>query len=75
MTKYANLSGDAGIAAYEIGDDSITIQFNSGEAYLYNYASAGPKTIERMKSLAVAGRGLTTFISQVVKKRYARKLG
>jgi hypothetical protein len=74
MTKYANLSGGAGIAAYEIGADSIAIKFNSGETYLYNYASAGRENIERMKSLAAAGRGLTTFISQVVKMGYDRKL-
>ena len=74
MTKYANLSGDAGIAAYEIGADSITVQFNTGDIYLYTYASAGRENIERMKSLAAAGRGLTTFISQVVKMGYDRKL-
>jgi hypothetical protein len=43
--------------------------------YLYDYESAGRICIEEMKRLAVAGRGLATYISQHVKKNYAAKIG
>ena len=74
MERYRNLGGDSGVVAYEIGDDSIKVQFSDGSLYLYNYQSAGRHNIEQMKSLAIAGRGLNSFISTVVKKRYASKL-
>jgi len=60
--------------AYEIGDNSIKVQFCDGSLYLYNNQSAGSHNIEQMKALAIAGRGLNSFISKVVKKRYASKL-
>lgn len=74
MERYKNLGGDSGVSAYEIGSDSITVQFNDGAMYLYNYASTGREAIETMKSLATSGRGLNSFISRSVKKRYASKL-
>jgi hypothetical protein len=73
MERYANLSGDSGVALYEIGSDSIRIQFSEGSVYLYTCSSAGAGNIERMKKLASAGRGLSSFIATTVKKRYARK--
>ncbi len=74
MELYKNLGGDSGVVAYEIGDDSIKVQFSDGSLYLYNYQSAGSHNIEQMKGLAIAGRGLNSFISRVVKKGYASKL-
>ncbi|MBI5204699.1 MAG: hypothetical protein HZA11_07270 [Nitrospirae bacterium] len=74
MERYKNLGGSSGVAAYEVGDDSIKVQFDDGSLYLYNYQSAGSNDIEQMKRLAIAGRGLNSFISRVVKKRYASKL-
>ena len=74
MKRYANLAGNSPITAYEITDDSITIEFNLAHTYLYTYNSAGKKNIEQMKNLAMAGRGLSTFISKVVKERYAEKI-
>ena len=74
MEHYKNLGGDSGVTAYEIGDDSITVRFKDGATYLYNHASTGSGAIENMKALAVAGRGLNSFISKTVKKGYARKL-
>ncbi|SJZ62771.1 hypothetical protein [Sediminibacterium ginsengisoli] len=73
MTQYKNLSGTSGILAYEIGTDSITVQFKSGQYYLYNTSSTSAFNIERMKQLAVAGSGLSTFISTTVKDGYHRK--
>ncbi len=74
MERYKNLGGDSGVATYEIGDDSIKVQFNDGSLYLYNYQSAGSNNIEEMKRLAIAGRGLNNFISRVVRNGYATKL-
>lgn len=73
MQGYRNLDGDSGVTAYQIKDNAIAVQFRSGEVYEYTYASAGRGNVERMKQLARAGRGLSTFISQHVHDRYAAK--
>jgi hypothetical protein len=49
------------------------VQFIGGETYLYTYESTGADAVELMKTLAVQGRGLSTFISQSVKGAYATK--
>jgi hypothetical protein len=74
MNQYQNRGGNSGVSAYEIGSDSITVQFKDGAVYLYNNESAGSANIEKMKQLAIGGEGLNSFISTVVKKGYASKL-
>ncbi len=74
MEEYKNLRGESGVTAYEIGDDFIKVQFHDGAIYLYTYQSAGREAIERMKNLAIAGEGLSSFIGSVVKEGYASKL-
>ena len=72
MTPYSNLSGDSGVAAYEIGNDFIKVQFcHSPEVYIYDSAKPGSSHVQQMQRLAVAGRGLSTYISQHVKKNYS----
>lgn len=73
MTAYKNLGGDSGINSYEIGADSITVRFKDGWFYLYTVQSAGSANIAEMKSLAISGHGLNSFIKRRVNKRYARK--
>lgn len=73
MESYKNLGGDSNVAAYEIGSDSIKVQFRDDTLYTYTYQSAGQSNIEQMKSLAIAGQGLNSFINRVVKKSYASK--
>jgi hypothetical protein len=73
VENYKNLGGDSNVVAYEIGSDSIKVQFGDGSLYTYTYQSAGQSTIEQMKALAIAGQGLNSFISRVVKKNYASK--
>jgi hypothetical protein len=73
MQRYRNLSGDSGVVAYEIGPDSIQVRFQDGWVYRYTHASAGASNIETMKSLAAAGRGLSTFIVRKVRKSYESK--
>jgi hypothetical protein len=74
MERYQNLGGDSGVVSFEIGDTSITVQFRDGATYLYTYDSTGRDDIEHMKRLARAGTGLNSFISRVVRKRFASKL-
>ncbi|RKS25617.1 hypothetical protein CLV94_0655 [Flavobacterium endophyticum] len=74
MVPYKNKSKKSGIAAYELSNDSIKIRFADGETYLYTNESTGKDAVEQMKRLAVAGRGLSAYISQNVKDRFADKL-
>lgn len=75
MTPYRNLSGDSNIVSYEANEASIHVIFQSGACrnYLYNSVRPGKAVVERMKVLAVKGRGLNSYISSVVKDSYARK--
>lgn len=65
MQRYQNKSGDSGVAYYEIGEDYITIQFEgNSSAYTYNEELNGKKHIDKMKTLAQAGKGLGTYINR-----------
>lgn len=75
MQRYKNLSGESGVVAFDIGDRSITVKFTGGDRYLYTEDSAGVSNIAEMQRLARLGRGLCSFISRVIRNRYARKLG
>lgn len=75
MKRYANRSGDSGVVAYAIGPGSITVRFRDGGTYLYDGRLPGAAAVAEMQRLAVAGRGLSGYISQHVRGRYARKLG
>lgn len=71
MEIYKNIDGDSGVLEYECGDDYIKVKFSSPHIYVYTYASAGRENVEQMKSLALAGNGLNSFINKIVKKMYA----
>ncbi len=73
MDLYRNIAGNSGVKAYEIGPDYITVEFSDGAVYRYTYASAGRENVERMKGLARAGQGLSTFLNTTVSKLYERK--
>jgi hypothetical protein len=73
MKRYANLSGDSGVVAYALGSDSIRVRFRDGWTYEYTSASAGRAHVEAMKALAVAGRGLSTYITRHVRTAYASR--
>jgi len=74
MHRYKNINGESGVVAYDIGRRSITVEFRSGERYLYTDESAGADNITEMQRLATLGSGLSTYISQIVRERYAQKL-
>ncbi|WP_082954639.1 hypothetical protein [Acidihalobacter prosperus] len=75
MTPYLNLNGNSNVLAFEATEDSILVVFKSGACrkYLYNTARPGGAVVERMKVLAVQGRGLNSYINTTVKDRYANK--
>jgi hypothetical protein len=50
------------------------VWFKDGDGYDYDYRHPGREHVETMKRLAEEGRGLSTYISQHVRKNYARKL-
>jgi hypothetical protein len=74
MECYKNLGGNSGVVGYEISQDAITVQFSDGATYLYTSQSAGSSNLAEMQRLAIAGQGLNSFISRIVRKKYARKL-
>lgn len=73
MQPYANLSGNSGVVSYELGDGQITVLFRNGWYYLYTDDSSGAQNIAQMQILAQEGMGLSTYISQHVKKNFERK--
>jgi len=74
MERYRNAGGDSGIYAYEIGNDFIKVLFKDRKTYLYTYSSAGSHHIEQMKTRAIRGNGLNSYINTNVKNKYASKL-
>jgi hypothetical protein len=74
MERYKNLGGDSAISEYEIKDSSITVKFYDGAIYLYDYFKPGKVSVDYMKTLAGAGRGLNSYISTSIKKNYSKKL-
>ena len=74
MTKYKNLGGKSEVTHYKIDKDAVTVDFTSCGRYIYSNQSAGSANVKQMKELAVAGKGLGTFIEKAVKHLYARKI-
>jgi hypothetical protein len=72
--KYRNLEGDSGVTRYFIGPDFIAVQFQDPTVYIYDDNSPGSEYVEKMKELALGGRGLASYISRYVQKRFSRKL-
>lgn len=73
MIDYQNLSGDSGVARYEIGDEFIVVEFVGRDKpydriYLYTNTNPGESHVETMKTLAKSGRGLSTHIAQKINR-------
>ena len=73
MQRYRNFEGHSGVTAYEVQEDGISVEFNHDTVYLYTYASAGKHIINKMKKLAEAGKGLSTYISRTVKDKFEKR--
>lgn len=74
MRPYRNLSGKSGVVAYATGPDYILVKFSDGAVYRYDASAPGARHVARMQELAETGRGLATYISRNVGKRFAEKL-
>ena len=72
MTRYKS-DHETGVVAYHIDDNSITVQLQDGSFYLYDDKKPGSDHVNKMKSLAKTGIGLSTYISKFVKESYKRK--
>jgi hypothetical protein len=70
MRPYGGHTRSHGVVGYEVGPDSIDVEFTSGWIYRFSYQKPGALRVERMKELAESGHGLSTFISKHVKNRY-----
>jgi hypothetical protein len=73
MKRYANVSGESGVIAYDERPGLIVVQFQGGEKYEYTARSAGASVVADMQRLARAGRGLSTFIAKH-RPGFARRL-
>ncbi|AWV87171.1 hypothetical protein NVT87_05390 [Acinetobacter radioresistens] len=72
LEPYKDVSGKSHIEFYYIGSDYIMVQFKgSAKQYVYTYISAGEHHVEKMKQLAVSGKGLTAYINQHVRDAFA----
>ena len=72
MERYRNFEGDSGIKSFEIGEDEIKVAFIN-VTYVYNHEVTGKNHVERMKALALQGKGLASYINDNVKRSYASK--
>ncbi len=71
MQMYANRGGNSNVLGFEISDNSITVWFKgTARSYTYSYVSAGSHNVERMKTLALNGSGLNSYINRNVKFNY-----
>lgn len=74
MKRYQNLSGKSEVATYELLKDAVTLSFTNRSKYIYSNQSAGRENVSKMKVLALAGKGLGTFVATNLKDRAARKI-
>ena len=72
MQPYLNLSGNSAVVSYEIEPTRIRVMFKGGRVYSYSYTSAGADKVERMKSLARSGAGLSAFITRNARYDYEK---
>lgn len=66
MENYKNLGGSSNVESYDIQAESITVKFKTGanQFYLYDYTKPGELHVEELKSLAISGSGLNSYIGK-----------
>jgi hypothetical protein len=64
VQRYQNLSGNSGVVEFKNQPDFIIVRFDGGDLYVYMSEKLGRRHVEEMKRLAVAGKGLSTYITQ-----------
>ena len=73
LTPYGNGNGNSGIIGYEIGDDSIDVEFANGGVYTYSETNIGRLNFLNMQVLAMQGSGLNAFINKHVRGKYTSR--
>lgn len=73
MEQYGNSGGDSGVVGYEIGPECIVVAFNDGWKYLYDGTKPGTMVVAELQRLARSGHGLNSYLTRVVRGRFARK--
>ena len=63
-----------GVLTYELLPNGIILEFRNHQRYLYTAERPGPHHLAELTRLALAGKGLSTYVSQHVHSLYARKL-
>ena len=68
MEIYKNFSNQKGVIMYEIGENSITLNFkkdsyDNGKVYSYSTKYMLKENVEYMCELAKSGKGLRSFIN------------
>jgi hypothetical protein len=72
--RYGNRDGRSGVVSYALAGAGIVVRFADGATYLYDRDCPGAAHVARMKALAQAGRGVATYISQRIGRRYRARL-
>lgn len=73
MENY-NRSENSGVSGFEITNNGIILEFKDGRTYLYDNSKPGTDHVENMKTLALSGRGLTSYVNQNVRDNYKKRL-
>ena len=73
--NYRGNNPGAGVNTVEILPHTIILEFaDRTDRYLYDGDKPGLDHVSTMKNLALAGKGLTTYVNQYVRENYAAKL-
>ncbi|WP_419803896.1 hypothetical protein [Terriglobus sp.] len=65
---------DTGVRAYALLPEAIALKFSDGSVYLYDAVAPGRVHVRAMQRLAERGSGLTTYVNQFVRERYAGRV-
>lgn len=69
--NYANIGGNSSVRGYDHGEDWLVVMFSDGSRYLYTLKSTDQQTLDYMRRLAMAGKGLNSYITRIVGPNYA----
>lgn len=70
---YANIGGNSSIRGYDHGEDWMLVMFSDGSRYLYTLKSTSRESLDYMRSLAIAGKGLNSYLTRIIRTGYAGK--
>lgn len=69
--SYANIGGNSSVRGYDHGENWLVVMFSDGSRYLYTLKSTDRETLDYMRRLAMAGKGLNSYITRIVGPNYA----